>query len=127
MNESGFTKNSDTCRLSHVGCAKLSRSIPKGNSYVEADPSINVLNDQRENPPSSSNLGNKLLGFATSKIQQAIKWRDLNIMFRKGLDWTTVGTGGKSRVQISISSDNILHYVPDNANTGDLMCQIDDK
>ncbi|TGO12189.1 hypothetical protein BTUL_0093g00380 [Botrytis tulipae] len=131
MNEFGFTKNLDTYRLSHIGHAKYSRAIPKGNSYIELDsPITNHISSPSDKPSSSSsNLGNKLLGFASSKIQQAIKWRDLDIMFRKGLDWTPIvgGTDSKTRVRISISSENLLHYVPHNATTGDLMCQIDDS
>lgn len=127
MNEAGFTKNLDTYRLSHVGCAKSSYAIPEGNSYIEiVSPMPNELPNQ-EKPPSSSNIGNKLLDFATSKISQAMKWRDLDIMFRKGLEWTTVATGSKNRVRISISSENLLHYVPNNADTGDLICRIDDS
>ncbi|KAK6604740.1 hypothetical protein H4I96_05322 [Botrytis cinerea] len=132
MNEFGFTKNLDTYQLSHIGHAKYSRAIPKGNSYIELDSSIpKNVSSQNERPPSSSssNLGNKLLGFARSKIHQALKWRDLDIMFRKGLDRTPIvgGRPSKIRVRISISSENLLHYVPDNATTGDLMCQIDDS
>ncbi|KAK6600985.1 hypothetical protein H4I95_07967 [Botrytis cinerea] len=132
MNEFGFTKNLDTYQLSHIGHAKYSRAIPKGNSYIELDSSIpKNVSSQNERPPSSSssNLGNKLLGFARSKIHQALKWRDLDIMFRKGLDRTPIigGRPSKNRVRISISSENLLHYVPDNATTGDLMCQIDDS
>ncbi|KAI9642823.1 hypothetical protein NHQ30_008556 [Ciborinia camelliae] len=97
------------------------------NSYIEVDSSISVLNVQGEKPASSSNLGNKLIGFATSSIRRTIKWRDLDIMSRKGLDWTPVGAGNKNRMRISISSENFLHYVPDNANTGDLVCQNDDS
>lgn len=128
MNEAGFTKHLDTYRLSHVGCAKSSCAIPKGNSYIGI---VSLMpsdtSNQDEKPQGSSNLGIKFLGFATSTISQAMKWRDLDIMFRKGLEWTTVGTGSKNRVRISISSENLLHYVPKNAEMGDLICQIDDN
>ncbi|KAF7932669.1 uncharacterized protein EAE98_003968 [Botrytis deweyae] len=92
MNEFGFTKNLDKYRLSRIGHAKYSRAIPKGNSYIELDsPITNNISSPSDKPSSSSsNLGNKHLGFASSKIQQAIKWRDLDIMFRKGLDWTPI-------------------------------------
>lgn len=129
MNELGFAKSLDAYRLSHVGCAKLSRAIPKCNSYIELEsPVASDFSDQGEKTEKSSpTFGNKLLGFATGKIQQAMKWRDLDIMFRKGIDWTTVGIGNKNRVRISISTENLLHYVPDNVIAGDLMCQIDDS
>lgn len=37
------------------------------------------------------------------------------------------GEPSKNPVRISISSENLLCYVPDNATTGDLMCQIGDS
>lgn len=83
MNELCFRKNLHTHCVSHIGCAKLSRAIPNSNSYMETDPQIpsHLANQDEEPLRSPLSFGNKPLGFASSKLQQAIKWRDLDIIF----------------------------------------------